>query len=151
MSNTIELCIFELVLISIFSLKWQFWFFGTILLKNGFPVKNRNSEQNYWIVHTWVSLGMKFQITQPILIFWAKFTLKGYFKLKTEKVDITVELFKVELVHIRSFSLNWQFLFFGQNLSKNVISGLKQKNHIFTCVDGRYLLYWAFLHGERQT
>ena len=38
-----------------------------------------------------------------------------------------IELHVLELVYIPNFNLNWQFWFFGRNLSKKDISGRKEK------------------------
>ena len=35
-------------------------------------------------MHSWISLGTKFQPKLTILIFWSKFARKGYFRSKTE-------------------------------------------------------------------
>ena len=43
---------------------------------------------------------------------------KRYFRSKTEKVNITIEFFKFELVLVPVFSVNWQFWFFEPNLPK---------------------------------
>ena len=56
------------------------------------------------------------------------------------------------ILHIRisldpKFQLKLTILIFGPNLLKNGIS----KNQNFLCVHGRYLLYYTFPHGGRQT
>ena len=55
-----------------------------------------------------------------IFIFWTKFAQKGYLWSKTEKITIIIEVSIFELVQVPNFSLNWQFSFFGPNLSKKV-------------------------------
>ena len=66
---------------------------------------------------------------------------KGYFRSKTEKVNITIEFCIFELAHVLNFSLNWQVWILRPNLPKKGISSLKQKNRIFACVHDRYLVY----------
>ena len=53
---------------------------------------------------------------------------KGCFQYKTENVNTTIEFCIIELVLVPNFSLNWQFSFFGPNLPKKRVSGLKQKS-----------------------
>ena len=43
---------------------------------------------------------------------------KQYFRSKIEKVNITIEFFKFELVLVPIFRVNWQTTFFGPNLPK---------------------------------
>ena len=63
-----------------------------------------------------------------MLICLTKFTQKGHLRWKTEKLNITVKFCIFELVYVSSFSLNWQFWFFGPNLHRKSTSGLKQKS-----------------------
>ena len=51
-------------------------------------------------------LATKFHLKLTILIFWTKFGQKGYFRSKTEKVNITIEFCIFELVQVPNFSLN---------------------------------------------
>ena len=74
-----------------------------------------------------IIVDIKFQLKLKILNFWTKFGQKGYFRSKTENLNITIEFWIFELVQLAGFSLNWQFRFFGPNLPKNGISCLKQK------------------------
>ena len=53
--------------------------------KKVFPVKNRKSEHQHWILHIRISLDTKFQLKLKILIFWTKFAQEGYIWLKTKK------------------------------------------------------------------
>ena len=50
-------------------------------------MENRKSEQ-HWILHIQIILGTQFQLKLTILIFWTKFARKGYFRPKTEKLNI---------------------------------------------------------------
>ena len=52
--------------------------------KDIFGWKQKN-EYHYCISHIQISLSTKFQLKLTILLFWTKFTQKGYFRLKTEK------------------------------------------------------------------
>ena len=68
----------------------------------------------------------------------------------TEKVNITIEFCILELVWIPNFSLN-NLDFFWPNLPTKGISGRTRKNCTCACAHGRYLLYWTFPHGGRQS
>ena len=50
------------------------------------------------MLHIRISPGTKFRFKLTVLIFWTKFTQKGYLRSKSEKVNITTELgiFKLE-------------------------------------------------------
>ena len=89
---TIEFCIFELVLVPNIILNWKCWYFGQNLLKKGISGWKRKSEHHHWILYVRISPGAKFQLKLTILIIWTKFTQKGYFRLKLEKMNITIEL-----------------------------------------------------------
>ena len=54
------------------------------------------------------------------MIFWTKFSQKGCFQPKTEKVSSAIEFCIFELVYLLNFSWNWQFWFFGPNFPKKV-------------------------------
>ena len=86
--------------------------------KTAFPVKNEKNEQHHWILHIRIRLGVKFHLKLTISTSWTKFTQKGHFWSKTKKVNIIIEFCKFELVYLSSFTLNWQFHFFGPNLPK---------------------------------
>ena len=49
-------------------------------------------------MHIQISLCAEFKLEQTILILWAKFTQKGYFGSKTEKMNTTIESFIFKLV-----------------------------------------------------
>ena len=49
-----------------------------------FLVKNRKSEQHFWIVRIRICRSTKFQLKLTILIDWTKFTQKGYFHSRYE-------------------------------------------------------------------
>ena len=55
---------------------------------------------------------------------------KRIFMVKTENVNIVIEFYIFEIVSVPNFSLNWKLWFFGANLLKKHISGLKQKKWI---------------------
>ena len=74
-----------------FSLNWQFWFFGANLPKRNNSGQKWKSEQNYLILDIRISLGTKFKFKLTILIFWIKFSQKGYFRFKTRKVNTIIE------------------------------------------------------------
>ena len=57
-------------------------------------------------MHIRISRGTKFPPKLTILNFWTKFTKDGYFKSKTEKVNITTEFSIFELVYVLNFCLN---------------------------------------------
>ena len=99
MNVIIEFYIFELDQVSNFNLSWQFWFFlDQICPKTVFPVVNRKSEHYHWILRTWISLNIKFQVKLTKFIFWTKFALKVYFRSKKKKVNLTIEFGIFELV-----------------------------------------------------
>ena len=58
------------------------------------------------LFHIQISLDTKFQLKLTNLICWTKFTLKGYFQSKIEKVNITIEFQLFKSVQIPKFSLN---------------------------------------------
>ena len=89
--TTIEFCIFELIFVSNFTLN-NFEFLDQICPRKIFMVKNRKSEHHHWIPHIQISLGTKFQLKLTILIFLTRFTQKGFFWSKTEKVNTTYSL-----------------------------------------------------------
>ena len=89
-----------------FSSNWQFWFFGPNLPKKVFPVENRENEHYHGILHIWISLGTKFQLKLIILSFWAKFTQKRYFQLKTEQAVQGLQAFAFCVVNV-----NWTVVF----------------------------------------
>ena len=78
-------------------------------------------------MHIWISLVTEFQSKRKILIFWIKFTQKGYFRSKITNVNTTIKFCIFKLILVPNFSLNWQFWFFGPNLLKKSISSTKQK------------------------
>ena len=100
----------------------EFW--NQICPKQVFRVKNKNhkSEHHYWILHIRISLSTKFHYAQTILNFGTKFAQKQYFRLKTKKVNITIEFYIFELVCVK------QFWILGPNLLKKSIFGQNKKN-----------------------
>ena len=66
---------------------------------------------------------------------WTKFTQKGYFQSKSEKMNTTSELRIFKSVYIPNFTLSWQFWFSGPNLPKKSIIYLvkiaKSERHEF--------------------
>ena len=81
-----------------FQPKLIIFFSDQLCPKTVFRVVNRKSERHHWILSTWIILSIKFQVKLTKLIFWTKFALKGYFRSKTEKVNITTEFCIFELV-----------------------------------------------------
>ena len=57
-----------------------------------FPVENRISELYCRILQIRIRLGTKFHLKETILNFTTKFAQKGYFRSKTEKLNITLNL-----------------------------------------------------------
>ena len=92
-----------------------------------FLVENKKSVQHHWILSRIIQGVKLFQIKLTVLIFWIKFTQKGYFWSKAKKMNSAIEFFIFELDSLTNFSLNWQFWFLVPNLTKRGISGLKQK------------------------
>ena len=82
-------------------------------------------------MHICISLSSKFHLKHTILIFWTKFDQKGYFQLKTEKVNTTIEFCIFKLVWVPSFSWNWQFWFLDQICPKRAFAvGNRKKKWI---------------------
>ena len=71
-NSTIKFCLFKLVLVPNFSLKWQFWFFGPSLTPKG----------NFWILYILIILGTKFQLNS---IFLDQICPKQLFLVKSQK------------------------------------------------------------------
>ena len=77
----------------------QLWILGPSLPKKGiFGRKQIVNEYYHWIFHIQINLGTTFQLKLTILIFWTKFTPKGYFLFKTDKMNTKVEFCKLELL-----------------------------------------------------
>ena len=74
-----------------FSLNWKLWFFE--------PNLSKKSQHHHWILHIRISLDTKFYFKQKTLNFGTKFVQKGYFRLKTQKVNIIMELCMFELLY----------------------------------------------------
>ena len=53
-----------------------------------------------------VVVAIKFHLKLAILIFWTKFTQKGYFPSKMKKMNIITEFFIFELIKVSSLTLN---------------------------------------------
>ena len=65
-----------------------------ICIKRVFQLFKRKREHHHRIQHIrLLSLGTKFQVKQTILIFCIKFVEKGYFRFKTEKVNIAIQFY----------------------------------------------------------
>ena len=123
-----EFCIFEFVNVPNFNLKWQFWFFGTNLPKMGISRVKQKKWITYWILRIQISLGTKFQLKLTTLVFWTKFSKKMCFWSKTKKKDINIKFY------VPNFSLNWQFWFFGPDLSKWVFPVKNGKSEYHYCI-----------------
>ena len=83
--------------------------FWSKLPKNRISRRKQKGEYHRWIWHIRLGLGVKFHFKHTILNFWTKFAQKGYFRSKTEKVNITTEFLRFELVMVPNLSLNCQF------------------------------------------
>ena len=119
MNTTTEFCVFELVKVPNFTLKWQIRFFGPNLAK----------EYLVRIGKKWTTYESHiFQISRnQTSASRIKFASKGYFQSKTEKLNSTMKFCIFKLVLLPNFSLNWQFWFSGPNLPQTGISRLHQK------------------------
>ena len=67
------------------------------LFRIQYLVRVSNLGNHHRILHTRISLGAKFQL-QQFLFFGSNLPKKGCFRLKTEKMSIMVESFKLDLV-----------------------------------------------------
>ena len=70
---------------------------------------------------------IKVQLKLTNLIFWTKFTQKGYFGSKTGKEIISIEFCIFKLVLVPDFSMNWQLWVFRLNLVRKSVSDQKQE------------------------
>ena len=52
----------------------------------------------------------KFQVKLATLIWWTKFTQKGYFRSENEKVNTTIEFCIFELVSVLNFNLRLKII-----------------------------------------
>ena len=89
--TTIEFCIFELVQVSSFTLNWQLWLPGPNFPKKSISGLERKSDCHLWILHVRITLEVKFHLKLTMLTFWTKYARKGYFQLKTKKVNSIIE------------------------------------------------------------
>ena len=71
-------------------------------------VENRN-KCHHQIPHIQNILCTKFHLKEKSLHFRTKFSQKGYFKSKIEKVHTTIEFVIIELASIPNFNLNKEF------------------------------------------
>ena len=77
----------------------KFHFLDQIFPKRVLLVSNRKSKHRHWNLQIWISLGTKFQFKLTSLIFWTKFTQRGLFQSKTEKMNITTGFCIFKLVY----------------------------------------------------
>ena len=103
--------------IFIFSLSWQFWFFGPSLPKRGNSSQKRRSEHHHWILHIKISLGTKFYLKLTILIF--------LFYQICAKREFPVENGKIIFVHA-SMVVSYSIKFFrtGTNRQHGILMSL---------------------------
>ena len=91
-----------------FSSFWRFYFFGPNLLKNGISARKQKKRTSPLRSTYSNSLGTKFQLKQ-FWFFWTKFARKGYFWLKMNKVNITIEFCIFELALHTKFARKGYF------------------------------------------
>ena len=77
-------------------------------------------------MHSWISLGTKFQLKLTILIFWSKFARKGCFRSKTEISEYHHWLMRIWIGLVTEFHFKKQFW-----MPKKGISAQKQKKSEF--------------------
>ena len=138
-NSTIEFCTSELVKVTNFGLKQQFWCFAQNLSR-----KSETKKVNVTIEFRRLKL-VRAQIwcyTDDFQFF----NQKVYFSSKTETVNTTTKFCIFQLVKRINFKLNWQFWLFGSNFSKRDISCLKQK----TWKNERYHFVERFLRYLRN-
>ena len=93
-------------------------FWNKFTIKIYFWSKTQKNEHHYLIFHIRISLSTNFQFKLTIATFWTKFAKKGsYFQSKTDKIDTTIEFCIFELVFVSNFTLNKQFLIFGNKFA----------------------------------
>ena len=122
-----------------FQFKLTIWIFWTkVCQKRIFPVKSRKIGHHHWILYIGISLGTKFHFNsnKQFLIMWPNLPKKVILGRKWKNVNITIEFCLFNLAEVPNFKLNWQVWFFGINVPKKGVSGLKQKNCTFACVHG---------------
>ena len=72
--------------------------------KRIFLVQNRANENHHRIQHIWIIFSTKFHLEQSVLIFRAKFVLKGYFRFKIGKLNIKFHLKQTVLIFFSKFA-----------------------------------------------
>ena len=73
--------------------------------------------------------------------FGIKLAQNEYFRSKTEKVNISIEFCKFELVMVPNISLNWQFWIFGLNLPNKYVL------HTYTWYTPNYICRISFTNS----
>ena len=121
-----ELWVLELVLVSNFSLNWQFWFFGPNFPQNRYFWSKQKTEPDHWILHVQISLGTKFQPKLTILIFWTRFAQKGYSDKKKKSEDHHWIL-QTQISIGTKLQLKLAILIYLTKFARKVISCQKQK------------------------
>ena len=141
---------FELEFAQTFTLSWRFWFSGPNLPKKGISDWKQKKWTSHWILLIWISLGTKFQLKLAILIFWIKFTQKGYFWSKIEKVKTITEFCIFELILCTKFQLELTILIIWTKFAQRGYFQYKtEKSHF--CVQPWSLLHLTFPDRGRQT
>ena len=73
------------------------FFWTNFAQKEYFRLKTIKSGCHHWILHIRISVITKFHLKQTILNIGIKFSQKGYFWLKTEEGDITIEMMNMAI------------------------------------------------------
>ena len=117
--------------------------------KNGISGQKWKSKHHDWILHIQISLGTKFHFKQTIWNFGTKFVSKGHFSLKTEKVNITIQL-HIQISLGTKIQLKLTILIIWQFFEKG-FSGQKWKNeqHYFKII--HFLCEIPFIKGHFQS
>ena len=90
-------------------------------------MKAKTTKLDAWILQNRISLGSIVRLKQRILNSLTKYAQKVCFHWKSRKLKVTIEFCTFKVALVLNFNLNWQFSFFGPNLHKNGISGLKNE------------------------
>ena len=74
-------------------------------------------------------LGTPFQVNQIVYTFWTEFLQKNYFGSRKEKVNITIEIQRIQFRVGTKFQLKQTILITWTKFAKNDISGLKEEKN----------------------
>ena len=171
-NTTIEFCILEIMWVQNFTLNKRLWNLGanlprksifgrkrkkwtsplnstysnfTISSKRIFQVKNRKSEHHHWILHIWISLGIKLQFKLTFFLVFGSICLKKVFPAENRKREHRHWILHIQISLGTKFQHKLTILIFftrfdqkGYFWSKNS----KSKHH-------HYILHFEISHDTK--